>query len=176
MTPYPGSNTPGATLRSVRTSLIAFLAVFAFGVVACSGADADSPPRVPSAERRVLKVEGNGESAKVTVELATKPDQRQQGLMFRQEMDEDAGMLFIFPEDNATGFWMKNTYIPLDIAYISAEGRVLEIKAAKPLDETLLAPAGPYRYTLEVNAGWFLRHNLGPGATIHLPPDLPRGE
>lgn len=160
----------------MRTLAAALLAFALFGATACSGSNPDSPPAIASAETRELTVNGDGVSAKVTVELASKPEQRQQGLMFRQQMDDDRGMLFIFPGDSSVGFWMKNTYIPLDIAYLSAEGRVQEIRAARPLDETNLTPGAPYRYTLEVNAGWFARNGLGVGATVTIPPDLPPGE
>ena len=108
-------------------------------------------------------------SQTITVEIAASTSERQQGLMFRQELAEDAGMLFLFPEDSRGGFWMHNTYVPLDIAYIGSDGTVQEIRAAKPLDETALVPAAPYRYVLEVNQGWFERHNMGVGARVTLP-------
>ena len=123
-----------------------------------------------------VRIEQNGASASVTVEFAATFEQRQLGLMHRTEMAEDAGMLFIFPNDVRTGFWMRNTNIPLDIAYIGADGRVQEIRAAKPLDETVLTPAAPYRYVLEVNQGWFQRHNLGVGARVTLPEGLPTAQ
>ncbi len=123
-----------------------------------------------------VRIEQAGASATVTVEFASTTEQRQLGLMHRTEMAEDAGMLFLFPNDVRTGFWMRNTNIPLDIAYIGADGRVQEIRAAKPLDETVLTPAAPYRYVLEVNQGWFQRHNLGVGAQVTLPPNLPAAQ
>lgn len=115
-------------------------------------------------------------SHEITVEVAATISQRQQGLMLRQELAEDAGMLFLFAEDVRIGFWMRNTYVPLDIAYIGADGRVQEIRQAKPLDETVLTPAEPYRYVVEVNQGWFQRHGLGVGAQVKLPEGLPSAE
>lgn len=126
-------------------------------------------------ELRVTLSQGDA-TATVRIEVAATTNERQQGLMLRQELAEDAGMLFLFPEDVRTGFWMRNTYIPLDIAYISADGRVQEIRAAKPLDETNLVPAAPYRYVLEVNQGWFERHELGIGAQVELPEGLPAAQ
>jgi uncharacterized membrane protein (UPF0127 family) len=64
---------------------------------------------------------------------------------------------------------MRNTYIPLDIAYLAADGTVLEIVHGVPLDETILTPQQPYRYVLEVNGGWFERHGLGVGAKVSIP-------
>jgi len=109
----------------------------------------------------------------VQVEIAATPQQRQQGLMWRQELDPDWGMLFLFPANSAGGFWMRNTYVPLDIAYIGVDGTVQEIRAAQPLDETVLTPAKAYRYVLEVNQGWFAQHGLGVGSKITLPANLP---
>ena len=111
--------------------------------------------------------------AAVRVEVAATLDERQRGLMFRQELAEDAGMLFLFGREVQTGFWMRNTYVPLDIAYIGVDQRVIEVKQGKPLDESPLTPDGPYRYVLEVNAGWFERHGMGPGAVVALPDGLP---
>ena len=120
-----------------------------------------------------LKVAQNGVEQTVKVEIASTPGERQQGLMFRDHLDEEKGMLFIFPGPSAGGFWMRNTYVALDIAYIGADGRVQEIRAAVPLDETPLTPAQPYRYVLEVNQGWFERHGMGVGAQVTLPEGLP---
>lgn len=109
----------------------------------------------------------------VQVEIAATPQQRQQGLMWRQALDPDWGMLFLFPGLSGGGFWMRNTYVPLDIAYIGADGTVQEIRAAKPLDLTTLTPERPYRYVLEVNQGWFEEHGLGVGSKVTLPENLP---
>ena len=143
-------------------------------MVASSCSDDDRPePLLPTRE---ITVEANGRSEQLTVELATTGDQRVQGLMFRQVLPEDAGMLFIFPRDVTGGFWMRNTYVPLTIAYLDADGRVLERKDGTPLDETLLVPSRPYRYVLEVNQGWFERHGLTGDVRVVLPDDLPPGE
>ena len=120
---------------------------------------------------REITVEGDGKSVKLIVELATTNASRTVGLMNRPVMPEDAGMLFFFRQDLSGGFWMANTLIPLDIAYLDANGKVLEIRAGKPLDQTPLTPAQPYRNTLEVNGGWFQRNGLGPGAIVKLPAD-----
>ena len=109
----------------------------------------------------------------VHVEVAATLAQRQQGLMFRAALGENEGMLFLFDRDVQTGFWMRNTRVPLDIAYIGADLRVKEIKQGTPFDETPLVPAERYRYVLEVNQGWFERNGLGPGAVIELPDGLP---
>lgn len=157
-------NTPhrpgGESLRSIALPF-----VFVLFIVACAR-DAEGP------SRPVIVIEQGDARASVTVELAVTPGQRAQGLMYRRALDPDAGMLFIFPSGSRSGFWMRNTYVPLDIAYISADRVVLEVRRGTPLDETVLTPAAPYRYVLEVNAGWFEAHGLGPGARVIFPPGL----
>ncbi len=155
-------------LSAARSWVPIFLAIGAvlLATSACSGGNS-------KAKTFELTLSQGDSSATVTVEIAATTRERQQGLMLRQELPEDEGMLFLFPRDVLIGFWMKNTYVPLDIAYISADGEVLEIRAAKPLDETTLSPEQPYRYTLEVNQGWFERHGLSAGATVKLPEGLP---
>lgn len=158
------ANRPGAEpLRSIALPF-----VFVIFIVACAR-DAEGPARP------VITIEQGEARATVTVELAVTPGQRAQGLMYRRALDPDAGMLFIFPSDSRSGFWMRNTYIPLDIAYISADFVVLEVRRGTPLDETVLSPSHPYRYVLEVNAGWFEAHGLGPGARVIFPPGLLEG-
>jgi len=150
--------------------LVLLLAIVA---VSCGS---DDLPKAAASHRTTVTVSGGGAAAKVNVEIASTDKQREQGLMLRQSMAEDAGMLFLFPTDTTVGFWMRNTYLPLDIAYIDSSGRVLEIRRAQPLDETPLTPKGPYRYTLEVNQGWFERHGLAAGATVSFPKDLPSAQ
>ncbi|MEO8541332.1 MAG: DUF192 domain-containing protein [bacterium] len=162
-------------------AVIALFVVFLVGIVFEGRNDGDGPasatPTATStaAADQILVQQGDATAA-VAVEIAATFAQRQVGLMNRREMSEDAGMLFLFPRDVQYGFWMKDTYLPLDIAYISASGEVVQIFAAKPLDETVLVPATQYRYVLEVNQGWFQRHSLGVGAQVTLPTDLPSAE
>jgi uncharacterized membrane protein (UPF0127 family) len=155
-------------------SLIAgALVAFAALAVACGDAPAAAPSTVQTPSARQVTIQGDGHSETLNVEVAATPPERQQGLMFRQELDDSAGMLFLFPADDSVGFWMKNTYIPLTIAFIDSSGRVVELRDGRPLDETVLTPAHPYRYALEVNQGWFERHGLGVGARLTLPVNLP---
>lgn len=153
--------------------LLVRMIFFVFLFVACDGTNDVAAPAPGASARPLVTVTEGPVRASVKVEIAATSAQRQQGLMYRQEMAEDEGMLFLFPTDTNSGFWMKNTYLPLDIAYIDAAGTVLEVRKAKPLDETPLYPKQPYRYTLEVNQGWFERHGVGPGSIVTLPADLP---
>lgn len=133
----------------------------------CS-ANVPDPCLLPITQLTVTSANGES-SVTLTVEIANRSDQRQRGLMFRQSMNELAGMLFVFPGDRSGGFWMRNTLIPLDIAYLGADGTVLEIVHGVPLSLETLTPAQPYRYTLEVNAGWFERQGFGVGDVVAIP-------
>lgn len=97
-------------------------------------------------------------------EVADQPRTREQGLMFRKGMPQDEGMLFIFDYPQMQSFWMRNTYIPLDIAFISDQGVIINILSMKPLDEgpryRSLAPA---LYVIETNAGWFKSNGIKAG-------------
>ncbi len=80
---------------------------------------------------------------------------RAQGLMYREELAADQGMLFVFADDQMRNFWMRNTRIPLSIAYLDADQRIINILDMEPFDESLYPSAAPARYALEVNQGWF---------------------
>lgn len=107
------------------------------------------------------------------VEIANTPAQRQRGLMFRKSMPEDHGMLFIFPSDQLLSFWMKNTYIPLDIAYIAQDGTIEEIHHMTPLSLNPIQSDHYVRYALEVNGGAFKAMGIVVGDKAVFPPDLP---
>jgi uncharacterized protein len=103
----------------------------------------------------------------LTVEVADTPQASENGLMFRTSLPEDRGMLFIFDEPRKATFWMKNTKIPLSIAFIDSGGSILEIKSMSPFDETVVPSASDQvAYALEVNQGWFDRHHISTGAVI----------
>lgn len=113
--------------------------------------------------KTLLKVD----TATIWVEVADRPEIRQVGLMFRRSLPQDEGMLFVFEEPQMLDFWMKNTYIPLDIAFISSDGEIVNIEAMKPLDEgPRYRSKRPARYALEVNQGWFAGKGIKPGHRI----------
>lgn len=102
------------------------------------------------------------------IELACTADQQQQGLMFRRDLPEQRGMLFVFAQERVLSFWMRNTYVPLSIAYIDAKGKIVDLQDMQPLDETGHPSAAPARYALEVKQGWFKRHGVAVGDQIKL--------
>ncbi len=94
------------------------------------------------------------------VELADTPEKRERGLMYRKEMEKDNGMLFVFGNCEHLGFWMQNTYMPLDIAFVDDNGTVLQIEEMFPLSTRSVISKFPCRYALEVNKGWFKEHGV----------------
>ena len=123
----------------------------------------------------ITLIDGAGKRAELTVELAVTPAERSRGLMFRESLAEERGMLFVPGGETRTGFWMKDTKIPLSIAFIASDGMILETQDMEPLSEELHTPARAYRYALEVNQGWFERHGLGAGDRVEIPADA-KGE
>jgi uncharacterized membrane protein (UPF0127 family) len=111
----------------------------------------------------------DGEEVVVNVEIADTIESRQLGLMFRPSMPPDAGMLFDFQGDTTSGFWMANTILPLSIAFITADGTILDTLDMQPLDTSGVDPSGVYRYALEVNQGFFRAHNINPGDKMSVP-------
>ena len=103
---------------------------------------------------------------KLTAEIVTTPEQRAVGLMNRFSLKPDHGMLFIFERPEPLGFWMKNTYIPLSIAFIGTDGRIVNIEDMKPRSEETHWSKGPARYALEMRRGWFAERGIGPGTAV----------
>lgn len=91
----------------------------------------------------------------VVAEVARTPEERQQGLMYREELAEGRGMLFVFDRPEVRSFWMQNTYIALDIAYMDEGKRIMNILAMEPLSNDLYESTGPALFALEVPQGWF---------------------
>lgn len=108
----------------------------------------------------------------VRAEVAANDAQRQTGLMFRKKMGQNEGMLFVFDAPAKVCMWMKNTLIPLSVAFIDADGKIINIEDMAP--NTLNSHCGErlVRYALEMNQGWFRQKGIGPGAEIQ---GLPKG-
>lgn len=102
-----------------------------------------------------------------TVELVDTPETRAQGLMYRQELADDAGMLFDFLEERQVSFWMRNTYIPLDMIFIGADGEVKTIHVnARPHDPTSIPSQVPVQFVLEIPGGRSVELGLEPGDRV----------
>lgn len=103
----------------------------------------------------------------VVAEIARTPVEHQVGMMWRTNMAELEGMIFIFDEPGRRSFWMRNTLVPLDIAYLATDGTLLEVHAAQPRNESPLpSDSDRVQFVLEMRQGWFQQHNVKPGMLI----------
>ena len=150
--------------RLLRT--LAMLGVVALGLGLAPDSRASCPMPLPSL---MLSVAGHA----LHTELADTPETQQCGLSKRDALPADQGMLFVFPYPVTIAFWMKDTRIPLSIAFLDEQGRILALADMAANDtRTRHHPDMPYRYALETNLGWFERHQVRPGDRVQF--DLSR--
>jgi len=119
-------------------------------------------------DKRELVIDGKEGKVIVKAEIAATDAQRQQGLMYRKTLKDGEGMLFVFQGDQILSFWMKNTLVPLSIAYIAYDGRILEIYDMQPGNLDPVRSSRSVRYALEVPQGWFGRAGLGIGDRLEI--------
>lgn len=119
-------------------------------------------PKAQSLETLPLSVAGHT----VTAEIADSAGEREIGLMHRKELAPEHGMLFVYPEAKVRHFWMKNTLIPLSIAYLNAEGRIVHTADMDPLEEAPVSSVYPATYALEMSRGWFVANGVNPGDVV----------
>jgi len=123
-----------------------------------------------AAELQPLEIASKGRVHVFAVEMAYTPAEQAKGLMDRRELPEGQGMLFDFHHEQLTSFWMKNTYIPLDMIFIRGDGRILRIaENTVPLSEALIPSGGPVRAVLEVNGGTAKKLGIAPGDRVAHP-------
>jgi uncharacterized membrane protein (UPF0127 family) len=131
---------------------------------------ADQSMRLP-VDPAPLVAETAGGERSFTIEVADDQSERSAGLMFRETMEDDHGMLFVFPETRPVGFWMKNTPMPLDLVFIGEDGKVLDVLPGEPFSEALISP-GPavrIRYVLELKRGIAEKNGIADGGAIRHP-------
>jgi uncharacterized protein len=139
-----------------------------------NGSRLELPAGVPPVEfpAGTARIEHDGQVHTLRIEIAETDVQRERGLMFRTAMPEESGMVFIYPQEIQGGFWMANTRIPLDIAYMDSTATVFQILQMDPCvsEYVSLCPTYParrsFQFGLEVNQGYFARHGIGPGARV----------
>lgn len=145
-----------------RTFLLSILAILTAAVLVV--------PRLGAAELQPLEIASKGGVHTFAVELALTPEQQAQGLMYRKELPEGQGMLFDFKREQEATFWMKNTYVPLDMIFIRADGRIHRIATnTTPLSEALVSSGGPVRAVLEVVAGTTKKLGIAAGDRVAHP-------
>jgi uncharacterized membrane protein (UPF0127 family) len=146
--------------RSVACRGAAILLVVSFAILG-----AMAPGRAGGDD--TIKIVSHSGVHAFSVELATNELERERGLMFRKELPNGYGMLFDFHTDQTANFWMRNTYIPLDIIFIKSDGHILHIaENAKPMSDDLIPSGGPIRAVLEVIGGTARKLGIAPGDTV----------
>ncbi len=125
-------------------------------VLSVSTARSQDLPRIP------VYIKGK----EIRVEVARTGEDRAMGLMERKSLGKNEGMLFIFDEEGYHGFWMKNTYLPLSIAFMTRDGKIVSITDMKPLDLSVHNPPQPILYALEMNKGWFAANGIKAGDVL----------
>jgi uncharacterized membrane protein (UPF0127 family) len=135
------------------------LAISALALAAGLAAAQDAPQRL-----RTIPL--NAGMHVIQAEVAQTHEERAIGLMHRKDMPANAGMLFVFEEPQPQCFWMKNTLLPLSIAFVADDGTVVNIADMKPLDETSHCSDKPVRYALEMNKGWFAKRGIKAGSKL----------
>lgn len=157
-----------AALRRPRTAALVALAALAAG--ACAETEGSPPPDsgAPTTHAQVRRPPPGrawvifGPDT-VIAEVARTPDERAEGLMYRESLPEGTGMLFVFQDVAIRSFWMQNTYVPLDIAFLDASFTLVDIQQMEPQTTDPHESRAPAMFALEVPQGWFAEHRIGTG-------------
>ncbi len=156
-------------IQTKRTSLIKIILLFATLLLTGFSCHAGLKSDLPIVQ---LKLGGKV----INVEVANKVFARETGLMFRKEMGRDNGMLFVFPDTAPRAFWMKNTVIPLSIAFLDEKGAILNVLEMPPETENSFLSKGAAKFALEMNAGWFDSNHFKPGDVVEGVLNAPKAE
>ena len=149
---------PGC-FRQSRLYLFSLI-IFLSALSGCSGLE--------TFEKKDIAIEGSRGRITLRAEIALSQAQHQQGYMHRKEVKDGEAMLFIFERDQILSFWMKNTLVPLSVAFIAFDGRILEIYDLEPGNLNPVPSSRYVRYALEVPQGWFGRAGIGPGDRLDI--------
>jgi len=163
---------PHRSRRSLLTAVV--LLVVPALIAACGEADgtAGEPQAASIRDTTDMPPRGSAwvifDADTVVAEVADTPALRERGLMFRTEVPDGTGMLFVFDDSQVRSFWMRNTYVPLDIAFMDPAMRIVDIRQMEPESEELTESAAPAMFALEVRQGWFEEQGIEPGAQARI--------
>jgi uncharacterized membrane protein (UPF0127 family) len=146
------------TMRSTFTSLIFTISSLIVTALLPSTANAEGVPQT-----QLPRTTLNAGMHLLQVQLAQDFEQRQIGLMWRKEMPQNEGMLFIFEQPAVQCFWMRNTYLPLTAAFVADDGTIVNLADMKPMNDSSHCSNKPVRFVLEMNQGWFAKRNIQAG-------------
>jgi len=148
---------------------LVLLSLTCLALVPAGRGQAEAPIR-----KEELIIEITGSQYRFEVEVADTEEERARGLMFRESLPENEGMLFLYPEPRPVSFWMKNTYIPLDMLFIGSDGLVAAIaEQTQPLSETTIPSTVPVKAVLEINGGLAQTLGIKIGARVRSPAYFP---
>jgi len=135
-------------------------------VVCLAAANAQDKKPAPIPQADLPRVEMTVGMYRIDAQVASTPGQRQTGLMYRKQMPQHEGMLFVFDTPAVQCFWMRNTPLPLTAAFIADDGTIVNLADMQPLTETSHCSAQPVRYVLEMHQGWFARRGIAAGSKL----------
>jgi uncharacterized membrane protein (UPF0127 family) len=142
------------------------LAVYFYGLTPGS---ADGKAMILPVDPAPLVIETGSVKRTFSIEIADTSAEREAGLMFRREMADDHGMLFVFDKSREVNFWMKNTPMPLDLIFVGQDGRIKAIKRGEPESEVIISPGQPVNFVLELKAGMAAKDGLKDGDLVRHP-------
>lgn len=148
-------------------SFLKVFLVFFIPIFMIAGCSEDTSSKTTGPHPRIFFHTIDNEAV-LAVEVASKPEERMKGLMGRTEMDEDSGMIFVWDSPTDTGFWMKDTLLPLSIAFIDADGIIIDIQDMEPETLESHSPPSSYLYAVEVNQGYFEDNGIKAGDKVEL--------
>ena len=155
--------------RSTAWSQVSIAWTVTLWLLGCSAVTTHCIGCKSKATSQVIFATDSNKEIKVSVELACNDEERAKGLMYRESLKQNHGMLFVFPFSRPQSFWMKNTYIPLDMIHISADYKIVGIVENATPHSTISRTVGkPARYVLEVNAFFARLHGIQPGQTVKI--------
>lgn len=146
-------------------NLVPLLAVFTF---LTASAYAQEPMRLPAHPEPLTALTADSQET-FSIEVAREPEERARGLMFREEMPDDRGMLFVFEDSRRRSFWMQNTPMPLDLLFIDADGTVQAIEQGEPFSTDGIAPPVEAQFVLELKAGTAQKAGIEVGTRLRHP-------
>jgi hypothetical protein len=151
--------------NAARQKVLSFLTYF---LLVFLGAAATSSSHEPLKNFTEIRIKGK----KIKVEVVRTEQEKAKGLMFREKLGKDEGMIFVYGKEEYLSFWMKNTRIPLSIAFLDKNGKIVDIQDMIPFSLQTHVSVSPAQYALEVNQGWFRRNGISVGDAVNLPPKV----
>ncbi len=155
---------------SRRSPSLSSRAVAALCLVAATGLGATAALAQGAPQPRLPTTTLGAGMHKIVAELAVTPQQQAIGMMMRREMGASEGMLFVNDTPGVRCFWMRNTLIPLTIAFVADDGRIVNLADMQPQSDESHCSAEPVRFALEMQQGWFAKRNIKPGFRLSGPP------